>query len=120
MKSTNQEICEFVAKNPLCFTSDVAYHIGHTTEHVSKLMNRLESTDHLRVPTKSGRLNRWIVGANQRFNASTNYYDAQGNGGGRYYPTNGNIDRKRVATVSCTAEDALALLATGYSKMKVF
>lgn len=119
MKSTKQTICEFVAKNPLCFTEDVAYHIGHTTDHTSKLMNQLETTDHLRVPTKSGRLNRWIVGANQKFNAG-GAPGGYGNGGGRYYPQNGDIDRKRVATVSCTAQDALALLATGYSKMRVF
>jgi hypothetical protein len=82
-------------------------------------MNQLEVSDRLRVPTKSGRLNRWIVGANQKFNAA-GAPGGNGNGGGRYYPQNGNIDRKRVATVSCTAEDALALLATGYSKMKIF
>lgn len=120
MKSQNQKICEYVAKNPLCFTRDVAHHIGEDTHHVAKIMNLLESTDHLRMPAKFGTKNRWIAGANQRFNASTNYYNAQGNGGGRYYPTNGNIDRKRVVTVTVTLDDALALWSTGYQKMKVY
>lgn len=118
MKSQNQMICEFVAANPLCFTRDVADYIGQTTEYTSKLMHGLERTDHLRMPTKHGRNNRWIVGANQRFTCAI-YSGNQGNGGGRYYPTNGNIDCKRVVTVAATAEDALALLGHGFSKMKV-
>jgi hypothetical protein len=119
MKSTNQIICEYVANHPLCFTRDVANHIGEDTQHVAKLMNQLESTDHLRMPVKYGRLNRWIVGANQSFRPSWSP-GQRGNGGGRYYPTNGSIDRKRVVTVTANAEDALALLANGYKKMTVF
>lgn len=118
MKSTNQIICEYVARHPLCFTKDVAAHIGETTEYTAKILNRLEVTDHLRVPTKEGRNNRWIVGTNQRFKPARKPF-ARGNGGGVYYPTNGSIDRKRVFTVAVTAEDALALLANGYTKMKV-
>jgi hypothetical protein len=118
MKSQNQIICEYVSAHPLCFTQDVAYHIGQTTEYTSKLMYSLERSDHLRMPAKYGRINRWIVGANQRFTCAI-YSGNQGNGG-THYPQNGAIDRKRVVTVAATAEDALALLSGGFSKMKVF
>ena len=116
--SLNETVCKYVARHPLCLTEDVAKHIGRSVEHTSKLMNRLELTDHLRVPTKTGRLNRWIVGTNQTFGI-TRHFNARGNGGGTYYPTNGSIDRKRVVTVTVSADDAMTLLATGYSKMKV-
>ncbi len=119
MKSINQIACEFIAKHPLCTTNDVASHVGRSVENTSKMLNRLELTDHVRVPTKTGRHNRWIVGTNQRFNASTNYFNAQGNGGGVYYPQNGSIDRKRVVTVTTNVADAMALLKSGFSKMKV-
>lgn len=119
MKSQNQMICEYIAKHPLCTTKDVAHHIGNSVENTSKRLNGLEITDHVRVPTKTGRYNRWIVGTNQRFKASTNYYKAKGNGGGTHYPQNGSIDRKRVVTMAATAQDALALLSAGYSKVKV-
>lgn len=119
MKSQNQIICEYVAAHPLCTTNDVAAHIGNSVENTSKRLNCLEITDHVRVPTKTGRYNRWIIGTNTRFNASTNYYNGSGNGGGRYYPQNGDIDRKRVVTVATTAADAMALIASGYKKMRV-
>jgi hypothetical protein len=120
MKTQNQIICEYVSRHPLCLTSDVAAHIGEATDYTAKLMNQLETSDHLRVPTKQGRRNQWIVGANTRFRPGAGNFYGKGNGGGKYYPTNGNIDRKRVVTVAATAEDALALIANGFSKMKVF
>lgn len=116
--SLSEKVCKYVEAHPLCLTADVAAHIGRSVDHTSKLMNRLEVTDHLRVPTKSGRRNRWIVGTNQEFGV-TRHFNGTGNGGGRYYPTNGSIDRKRVVTVAVTAKDALALIAKGYTKMKV-
>jgi len=118
MKTINQTICEFVAANPLCFTADVAAHIGRSTNHTSKIMNILELTDHLRSPSKSGHCNHWIVGTNREF-GSARHYSAAGNGGGVYYPQNGSINHKRVVTVATNAKDAMALLAKGFSKMAV-
>ena len=118
MTSINQMACEFIAKNPLCTTNDVANHISRSVEHTSKILNRLELTDHVRVPTKTGRYNRWIVGTNRTFQMPR-HYSAQGNGGGVYYPQNGSVDRKRVVTVTTNVADAMALLKSGFSKMKV-
>lgn len=118
MKSINQMACEFIAKHPLCTTNDVASYVGRSVENTSKMLNRLELTDHVRVPTKTGRHNRWIVGTNQTFQMSR-HFKAQGNGGGVYYPQNGSIDRKRVVTVTTNVADAMALLKSGFSKMKV-
>jgi len=118
MKSQNQMICEYVAAHPLCYTKDVANALGYWSEDMSKRMNILENSDHLRS-IKDGRLNRWILGNNNRFNPGSGNFNAIGNGGGRYYPTTGHINRKRVVTMAATAQDALALLSSGYSKVKV-
>ena len=118
MKSINQTICEYVSAHPLCFTSDVAAHIGRSNENTAKLMNQLETKDYLRCPAKVGRRNQWIVGTNRRFKAQI-FSGNKGNGGGVYYPTNGSIGRKRVVTVTTNAADAMAMLAAGLSKLQV-
>lgn len=119
MKSINQIICEYVSANPLCFTRDVAAHIGRSVPATSKLMHILERRDYLRMPITAGRRNRWVLGTNQEFgpaNLNPNVSDF----GGRCPRTRtGNIDFKRVVTVAANAEDALAILGHGFNKVKV-
>ena len=121
MKSINQRICEYVSANPLCFTRDVAEHIGRSASATAKTMHLLERRDSLRVPIKQGDLNRWVLGTHQDFRPARPDLSliANGNGGGHVYPKTGNIDFKRVVTVAANAEDALALLGHGFNKVKV-
>ena len=116
----SKSIYEFVAANPLCYTEDVANHINRSAEHTAKILYILEERDSVRCPVKNGRRNRWIVGLNDKFNNMSgrprNFY----RGGNPYGTGGGNgamINRKRVITVAVTAQDALALLSAGVSKM---
>jgi hypothetical protein len=117
----NKSIYEFVTKHPLCKTQDIAKHIGRTKEQTAKICYLLEERDSLRCPIKIGGRNRWIVGENNTFNEITKprkkFYR-----GGNPYGGGGNgdmINRKRVATIAVSAQDALALLSAGASKLFV-
>lgn len=118
MKSTNQLICEFVAANPLCSTSEIASHIGRSNQATSKLLNNLEVKDYLRCPTKSGRQNLYIRGTNNKFKAA-GAPGGQGHGGGVYYPQTGAVGRKRIVTVTANAADAIAMIKNGFTTMTV-
>ncbi len=115
-----KSIYEYVSKHPLCETEDIAKHINRTKRLTGKVLYQMEIVDSLRCPMKVNNRNRWIVGENNQFNEITNPRKTFYRGGNPYGGiNNGDIDRKRVATIAVSAQDALALLSAGASKLFV-
>lgn len=114
-------IYNFVANHPLCDTEDIARHINRTKEHTAKICYQLEERDSLRCPVKINNRNHWIIGENDYFlnitNPRTQFYRGGNTLGGGGDGT--VINRKRIATVTVTANDAKALFRAGATKLFV-
>jgi len=119
LKSFNQQVCEYIESNPLCSTKDLAEAFDISSNYMAKRLNHLEGTDYVRAIKVSSRRNIWIRGTNQSFKPGAGNPSGKGNGGNVFYPTTGFINRKRLVTITVSANDALALLSKGFNRLQV-
>ena len=117
-KSVNQQVCEYIESNPLCSTKDLAEAFDISSNYMAKKLHQLEGTDYVRAVKASSRRNLWIRGTNQSFRPGAGNPFAKNNGG-VHYPTTGFINRKRLVTITVSANDALALLSKGFNRLQV-
>lgn len=118
-KSLNHRICEYISANPLCYTKDIAEAFNTSSQVMAKTLNILEGADYVRAIKVSSRRNIWIRGTNESFKRAGGGTNAFKGNGGIHYPTTGFIKRKRLATITVSANDALALLSKGFSRLEV-